>query len=62
MIAKFSMKYRIINIILIIIIFIGVIEKKKFVRDVMNWDTLICAGRLHKPVKIILDNDISGSI
>ncbi|KRX06701.1 hypothetical protein PPERSA_09103 [Pseudocohnilembus persalinus] len=40
----------------------GVIEKRKFIRDLTNWDTLICAGRLHKPVKILINNDVDGKI
>ncbi|KAJ2904453.1 Mitochondrial translocator assembly and maintenance protein 41 [Zalerion maritima] len=34
----------------------GVVNIDTFCRDLMEWDTLYLAGRLHKPVKILRDN------
>lgn len=41
----------------------GTISKRKLISDLVNWDSLFSAGRLHKPVKIVKStNSIDGAI
>ena len=32
----------------------GVIETRALIKDLNSWNSLICSGRLHKPVKFLL--------